>query len=64
MTYQKLKVLNYLFDSLMSYSSFLLILYVWKNSSITSKAHMCNITAASAESCQDIVHSSFTLVEL
>lgn len=62
MTYQKLKVLNYLFDSLMSYTRFLLILYVWKNSSITSKARMCNISTANAESCRDTVHSSFTLV--
>ena len=62
MTYPKLKVLNYLFDSLMSYTSFLLILYVWKNSSITSKARMCNNSAANAESCRDTVHSSFALV--
>lgn len=51
MTYQKLKVLNYLFHSLMSYNSFLLILYVWKNSRISGKTRMCNITAANAESC-------------
>lgn len=46
----------------MSYTRFLLILYVWKNSSITSKARMCNISTANAESCRDTVHSSFTLV--